>query len=70
METGIYKIEFFDGSTWNLYYANSTQHKNILSSINENKDLIKSTVSIVTGIHAANQIDKIFEIIKNRKKTI
>ena len=67
METGIYQIEFFDGSKWNLYFANSTQHKNILLGINENKDLIKSTTSIVNGIHTANQIYKIFQIIKERK---
>ena len=67
METGIYKIEFFDGSAWNLYFANSTQHKNILRNINENKDLIKSSSLIVSGIHPSKQIDQIFNIIKERK---
>ena len=69
METGIYQIEFFDGSKWNLYYANSTQHKNTLKNIEENKSLIKSYKQIVTGIHTAKQIEQVFETIKNRKAT-
>lgn len=67
METGIYQIDFFDGSKWNLYFANSTQHKKVILNIKENKDLIKSFSLIVSGIHTANQIDKIFQIIKDRK---
>jgi len=67
METGIYKIEFFDGSKWNLYFANSTQHKNTLRNIKENEGLIKSFELIVTGIHPSNQIEQIFNEIKNRK---
>ena len=67
METGIYQIEFLDGSKWNLYFANSTQCKKIVQNINENKGLIKSCDLIVSGIHTANQIDKIFQIIKDRK---
>ena len=66
METGIYQIEFFDGSKWNLYFANSTQHKNTLSNINENKQIIKSFELIVKGVHSSKQISKIIEIVKNR----
>ena len=67
METGVYQIEFFDGSKWNLYFANSTQHKNTLRNINENQHLIKSFQQIVSGIHTSNQIEQIFNEIKNRK---
>ena len=67
METGIYQIEFFDGSKWNLHYANSTQHKNTLKNIEENKDLIKSSKQIITGIHSAKQIEQVIETIKSRK---
>jgi hypothetical protein len=67
METGVYQIEFFDGSKWNLYFANSTQHKNTLRNINENQHLIKSFHQIVSGIHTSNQIEQIFNEIKNRK---
>ena len=67
METGIYQIEFFDGSKWNLYFANSTQHKNTLRNIKENEGLIKSFELIVTGIHPSNQIEQIFNVIKNRQ---
>ena len=67
METGIYKIEFFDRSKWNLYFANSTQHKNTLRNIKENEGLIKSFELIATGIHPSNQIEQIFNEIKNRK---
>lgn len=67
METGIYQIQFFDGSKWNLCFANSTQHKNILSKINKNKELIKSSSLIVKGTHPANQIEQIFNEIKSRK---
>jgi|688.fasta_scaffold37842_14 hypothetical protein len=70
METGIYQIEFFDGSKWNLYFANSTQHKKLLQSINENKYLIKSFELTVKGIHTANQIEQIFNEIKKRKNEI
>lgn len=61
METGIYQIEFFDGSKYNLFYANSTQHKNTLKNIKENESIIKSYSLIVTGIHSAKQIEQIFE---------
>lgn len=67
METGIYKIEFFDGSEWNLYFANSTQHKNTLRNINENKHLIKSFELTLKGIHTANKIEQIFSEIKSIK---
>lgn len=67
METGIYKIEFFDGSKWNLYFANSTQKKNVLRNINDNKYLIKSFDLSLTGIHPATQVFKIFNEIKSRK---
>lgn len=66
METGIYKIDFFDGSKWNIYFANSTQHKNTLRNIKENESLIKSFELILTGIHTSNQLDQIFNEIKNR----
>jgi hypothetical protein len=66
METGIYQIEFFDGSVWNLYYANSTQHKNTLRNIQENKDLIKSCKKLVSGIHSGKQIEQVFNEMKNR----
>jgi hypothetical protein len=67
METGIYKIEFHDGSKWNLYFANSTQHKTVLLKIKENENLIKFYQKIVSGIHTANQLDQIFNEIKSRK---
>lgn len=67
METGIYQIEFFDGSKWNLYFANSTQHKNTLRNISDNKYLIKSSTLIVSGVHTTKQIEQIFNIVKNRK---
>lgn len=67
METGIHLIEFFDGSKWNLYFANSTQHKNIVLKMKENKDLIKSFFLVVSGIHTSNQIDNIFNTKKNAK---
>ena len=69
METGVYQIEFFDGSKWNLYFANSTQHKNTLRNIKENEHLIKSFELIVSGIHTSKQIEQVFNEIKNRKKT-
>ena len=68
METGIYQIEFFDGSKWNLYFANSTQKKNTLRNINDNKDLIKSSTLILSGIHPAKMIERVFDEIKNRTK--
>lgn len=68
METGVYQIEFFDGSKWNLYFANSTQHKNTLRNIKENEHLIKSFELIVSGIHTSKQIEQVFNEIKNRKK--
>lgn len=68
METGIYQIEFFDGSKWNLYFANSTQKKNTLRNINDNKDLIKSSTLILSGIHQAKMIERVFDEIKNRTK--
>ena len=67
METGIYQIVFFDGSKWNLYFANSTQHKNTLRNIKENEHLIKSYELIVKGIHQSKQIEQVFNEIKNRK---
>lgn len=67
MKTGVYQIEFFDGSKWNIYFANSTQHKNTLRNIKENEYLIKSFSLIVSGIHKSNQIEQIFNEIKNRK---
>lgn len=67
METGIYKIEFFDGSKWNLHFANSTQKNNVLRNINDNKDLVKSFHLIINGIHPATQVFQIFNEIKNRK---
>ena len=67
METGIYQIVFVDGSKWNIYFANSTQHKNTLRNIKENENLIKSYEIIVNGIHTAKQIEQVFNEIKNRK---
>ena len=67
MESGIYQIEFYDGSIWNLYFANSTQHKNTLRNIKENENLIKSYKKIVSGIHPAKQIEQVFNEIKSRK---
>lgn len=67
METGIYQIEFFDGSVWNLYFANSTQKRKILQKINENKILVKSFALIVSGIHTASQTKQVFEEVKSRR---
>jgi len=67
METGVYQIEFFDGSKWNIYFANSTQNKKIINYCYANIDLIKSFSPIVNGIHTSNQIEQIFNEIKNRK---
>jgi len=67
METGVYQIEFLDGSKWNLYFANSTQHKKIWKSYYDNKAEIQSITPIVNGIHTTNQLEGIFNEIKNRK---
>ena len=37
-QTGIYQIEFLDGSKYNLFFANPTQHKNTLQNIEANKE--------------------------------
>lgn len=60
-QTGIYQIEFLDGSKYNLFFANPIQHKNTLQNIEANKEIIKSYSLILKGIHQAKQIEQILE---------
>lgn len=64
METTVFKIEFNDGRTFNIFCANKTQKTKIIQSYYRDKENIKSIEDIVNGIHTPKQYLKILETIE------
>ena len=57
METGIIEIAFTDGRIFNVFFANATQKRKLLSMYN-NLTNTKSMKFICRGIHTVNQFEQ------------
>lgn len=63
METIVYQIELNDGRIFRIFCANSTQKKKVIDSYYQIKDKVKEITTITTGIHTAQQYEKILTTI-------
>jgi hypothetical protein len=59
METIVYQIELKDGRTFRVFCANATQKNNVIRSYYRIKDKVKEITTITTGIHTAQQYEKL-----------
>jgi len=59
METIVYQIELKDGRTFRVFCANSTQKKKVLESYYKIKEKVEGITDVVTGIHTAQQFEKL-----------
>jgi len=63
METIVFQIELNDGRIFRIFCANSTQKKKVINSYYQIKDKVKKITTITTGIHTAQQYEKILTTI-------
>lgn len=63
METILFEIALNDGRIFRIFCANSTQKKKVIESYHKIKDKVKEIRTIATGIHTAQQYDKILTTI-------
>jgi len=63
METIVFQIELNDGRVFRVFCANSTQKKKVIDSYYQIKDKVKEITTITTGIHTAQQYEKILTTI-------
>jgi len=63
METIVFQIELNDGRVFRIFCANSTQKKKVINSYYQIKDKVKEITTITTGIHTAQQYEKILTTI-------
>ena len=63
METIVFQIELNDGRVFRIFCANSTQKKKVIDSYYQIKDKVKEITTITTGIHTAQQYEKILAAI-------
>ena len=59
METIVFQIELNDGRVFRIFCANSTQKKKLIDSYHRIKDKVKEIRTITTGIHTAQQYEKL-----------
>lgn len=64
METIVYQIELNNGRIFRVFCANSTQKKKVIESYHRIKDKVKEITTITTGIHTAQQYEKILSTLK------
>ena len=63
METIVFQIELNDGRVFRIFCANSTQKNKVINSYYRIKDKVKEITTITTGIHTAQQYEKILTTI-------
>lgn len=65
METSLYKINFKDGRTFNIFCANRKQNKDMLHFLSSEKGLREvkrhGAVVVASGIHTMTQFRKIID---------
>ena len=59
METIVYQIELKDGRTFRVFCANATQKKKVIQSYHQIKDKVKEITTITTGLHTAQEYEKL-----------
>ena len=59
MQTTLFEIKFYDGSKFNVFFANSTQINRFLKFIYKHKNKIEYWKELASGIHTIKDFDKI-----------